>query len=106
MLKPVPGITEEEAIEDIHLGINYLSELSCKHGINVNMHLNPTYVSYGTELETEFRKGNYQPPYLESARKAVLGAKDKNISIYVGLNDEGLAVPGGSFLREEEKGFS
>ncbi len=35
----------------------------------------------------------------------MLGAKDKNISIYVGLNDEGLAVPGGSFLREEEKGL-
>ncbi len=84
MLKPVPGITEEEAIEDIHLGINYLSELSCKHGINVNMHLNPTYVSYGTELETEFRKGNYQPPYLESARKLCWEQKTKIFQFMLG----------------------
>ncbi len=102
MLKPVPGLSEEAAVADIAAGIDYLDAISRKHKIEINMHLNPTYVAAGTTLETEFRKGNYAPPRLDSVKKAVLAARSKNISIYVGLNDEGLAVPGGSFLREEE----
>jgi uncharacterized Fe-S cluster-containing MiaB family protein len=67
------------------------------------MHLNPTYVAIGTALEQAFHKGGYTPPSLESLRQAVLTARDKKISVFVGLNDEGLAVPGGSFIREGDE---
>jgi radical SAM enzyme (TIGR01210 family) len=103
MLKPVPGISEEAAIEDIARAVDYLDTLSRKHNIEINMHLNPTYVAMGTALETEFRKGNYQPPRLESVRKAALAAEWKKISLYIGLNDENLAVPGGSFNRKGDE---
>jgi radical SAM enzyme (TIGR01210 family) len=103
MLKPVPGISEEAAIEDIARAVGYLDTLSRKHNIEINMHLNPTYVAMGTALETEFRKGNYQPPRLESVRKAALAAEWKKISLYIGLNDENLAVPGGSFNRKGDE---
>lgn len=103
MLKPVPGLSEEQAIEDIAKGMDYLDSISQKYTIEINMHLNPTYVARGTVLETEFKKGNYRPPKLESIQKAVLAAEQKQISLYVGLNDEGLAVPGGSFNREGEE---
>jgi archaeosine synthase beta-subunit len=99
MLKPVPGLSEEEAIADVVKGINYLDQIAVKYNIQINMHLNPTYVSTGTVLETEFKKGTFVPPKLESVQKTVLASKEKKISIYVGLNDEGLAVPGGSFIR-------
>jgi radical SAM enzyme (TIGR01210 family) len=103
MLKPVPGLSEEQAIADIAKGIEYLDSLSQKYAIEINLHLNPTYVARGTVLETEFKKGNYQPPTLESVQQAVLAAEQKRISLYVGLNDEGLAVPGGSFKREGDE---
>jgi radical SAM enzyme (TIGR01210 family) len=103
MLKPVPGLSEEKAIEDIVKGIDYLDSISQKYSIEINMHLNPTFVAQGTVLETEFRKGYYQPPKLESVQQAVLAAEQKRISLYVGLNDEGLAVPGGSFKREGDE---
>lgn len=32
--------------------------------------------------------------------RAVRTAEDTNISVYVGLDDEGLAVEGGSFIRD------
>ena len=67
------------------------------------MHLNVTYVAFGTLLETAFKKGQYKPPYLEDVRRAVLHAEGKGISIYVGLFDEGLAVIGGSFIREGDE---
>jgi len=100
MLKPVPEMSEEEAVADIVKGIDYLHTIAVNYNIAVNMHLNPTYVAQGTALETAFKNGSYVPPRLESVEKTVLAAKGKAISIYVGLNDEGLAVPGGSFIRE------
>lgn len=103
MLKPVPGMSEEAAIEDIVNGINYLDTISRQYNIEINMHLNPTFVARGTVLETEYRKGNYKPPKLESVQKVALAAQRKQISLYIGLSDEGLAVPGGSFRGEGDE---
>ena len=103
MQKPVPGLSEEQGIRDIMLAIEYLDEIANRHEIDINMHLNPTYVATGTELETAFRTGVYSPPRLESVRAAVLHGENRGISIYVGLNDEGLAVPGGGFVREGDE---
>ena len=103
MLKPVPNLSEEQAIIDVVNGINYLDKIVNKFNIDINMHLNPTYVAYGTLLEKEFNKGNYIPPALESVRKAILAAEGKKVSIYIGLYDEGLAVKGGSFIRKGDE---
>ncbi|MFC1669748.1 hypothetical protein ACFL20_05095 [Spirochaetota bacterium] len=103
MQKPVPGISEEEAIEDIKKAIDYLDSIAHRFSVNINMHLNPTYVAYGTQLEEAFKDGAYEPPLLESVRKAALYGNGKNISIFIGLNDEGLAVEGGSFIRKGDE---
>jgi len=99
MLKPVPGLGEAEAVDDIVRGIDYLDRLAGESGVAVNLHLNPTYVARGTDLEKAFLAGDYTPPRLESVRQAVLAASGKRISLYIGLYDEGLAVPGGGFIR-------
>ena len=103
MQKPVPGMTDDEAVTDIKNAIDYLSEISGRFDVPINMHLNPTYVATGTALENAFRKGEFEPPYLRDVIRAVKHAENKPISIFIGLSDEGLAVPGGSFLRDEEK---
>jgi len=103
MLKPVPGMSEEDAILDVVNGINYLDQIARTYNLDINMHLNPTYAAYGTPLETAFKKGDYLPPTLESVKKTILQAESKSISIFVGLNDEGLATPGGSFIREGDE---
>ncbi len=100
MLKPVPGMTEAEAIEDIVSGIEYLSAIAKKYDIEINMHLNPTYAAYGTPLEKAFNEGTFSPPKLQSIQQILLSARDKGISIFVGLYDEGLAVPGGSCVND------
>jgi radical SAM enzyme (TIGR01210 family) len=97
MLKPIHGITDKHAVTDVMNGINYLHDLASKYNMEINMHLNPTFVARGTPLEEEFRKGNFYPPSLALTREAMLFAKNKNISLFVGLNDEGLAVEGGTF---------
>jgi len=98
MQKPVPGISDVEAVADIHHAIDYLSQIASTHNIHINMHLNPTYVAGGTALETAFWEGKYSPPLLEDVAEAVRHAREKSISTFIGLSDEGLAVEGGSFL--------
>ncbi len=102
MMKPVPGISEREGIEDIVNAVDYLDRISGEYGIEINMHLNPTYVASGTELERSFNRGDYSPPRLTSVCEALSRGEGKRIRIFIGLNDEGLAVEGGSFIRDGE----
>ena len=67
------------------------------------MHLNPTYVASGTLLEEAFRKKEYIPPRLIDVARAVRHAKGKRLSVFIGLSEEGMAVPGGSFIRPGEE---
>lgn len=103
MQKPVPGISDDEAVTDIHHAIDYLNRVSAEVGTRINMHLNPTYAAAGTALESAFTAGQYQPPRLEDVARAAEAGRDTNISIFIGLSDEGLAIPGGSFLRPENQ---
>ncbi|MFH1307357.1 MAG: hypothetical protein ABIH72_00715 [archaeon] len=103
MQKPVPGMGDKEAVEDIKKGIDYLSKVAKKHKVKINMHLNPTYVAKGTMLEKEFRKGKYTPPQLIDVLRAVKYGRNKNITIFVGLYDEHLAVKDGSFIRKGDQ---
>lgn len=99
MQKPVPGMSDEEAITDIKLAVDYLNLQAQKHGIKINMHLNPTYVAFGTILEKSFRKGEYSPPLLLDVVRAALHGQGKDITIFLGLSNEGMACEGGSFIR-------
>ena len=102
MLKPVAGMSDAAAVKDIHEAIDYLSELATRHQVRINLHLNPTYVARGTKLAEAFARGEYTPPKVSDAARAVLHARGKNLTVFVGLNDEGLAVPGGSFAKPED----
>ena len=103
MLKPIPGMSDREAIEDIHRAIEYLSQLAQTYQLPINLHLNPTYVARGTPLEIAFRQKKYSPPTLKDAIASILPAEGKPIKVFVGLYDEGLAVEGGSFIREGDE---
>jgi radical SAM enzyme (TIGR01210 family) len=103
MQKPVPEMTDAAAIDDIRQAIDYLDRLAARYNLPLNMHLNPTYVASGTPLETCFSEGSYTPPKLMDVARAALHAKGKRLSVFLGLYDEGLAVPQGSFIRDGEE---
>jgi radical SAM enzyme (TIGR01210 family) len=103
MLKPVPGMSDSEAVEDIKQAIDYLDAISSKYEVAINMHLNPTYAARGTLLGKAFLKGKYLPPYLKDLAQATGYAEGKKISLFLGLSDEGLAEKGGSFIRKGDE---
>ncbi len=91
MQKPIV-MSDEDAVRDVMNGIDYLAEQATAHGVRINMHLNPTYAARHTFLEEKLYAGDWDPPKLEDVIRAVLHAKGKNITVFVGLNDEGMAV--------------
>lgn len=97
--KPHESMTDEEAVQDVKDMIDFMSGLVAKHAIRMNLHLNPTFAAKETKLETEFKAGRFTPPRLSDVARAVLYAEDKGVSVFVGLDDEGLACEGGSFLQ-------
>jgi len=114
MLKPVPSMTREESIADIHHAIEYLTQLSEKHldpktgepMVRINIHVNPTYVAKGTPLEPAFAHGDYKPPTLRDVALAVLPSEASPLTVFISLYDEGLAVPGGSFRRPGDEALA
>jgi radical SAM enzyme (TIGR01210 family) len=99
MHKPAPGMTDREAVTDIHRAMDYLGRIAGIYGIGINIHINPTYVAAGTMLEQAFREGRYQPPMLCDVADAARHARGKPFSVFIGLTDEGLAIEHGSFIR-------
>jgi len=103
MLKPVPEMSDEAAVADIKAAVDYLSRIAEEHKLSVNMHLNPTYAAIGTRLAEAFEDGSFVPPQLQDVVEVIDYAAGRGISLFVGLSDEGLAVPGGSFLRSGDE---
>lgn len=103
MQKPVPGLSDDAAVADVHQAIDYLCGQARRHGCRINLHLNPTYAAFGTALERSFQEGGYSPPRLRDVARAALHADGKPLSVFLGLSDEGLACEGGSFIRPGEE---
>ncbi len=99
MQKPVVGMTDDEAVADIHAAIDYLAQLTQQRKVHINMHLNPTYAARGTPLADAYQAGEFEPPTLVDVARAARHARGKQVHLFLGLNDEGLAVEGGTFIR-------
>ncbi len=97
MLKPHHTLTEEQGIDEAISGIDELSTLSKRYELPIAVHLNPTYIAEGCRLTDDLVKHGYKPPELMSVIKVALAARQRDLPIYIGLDDEGLAIEGGTF---------
>jgi radical SAM enzyme (TIGR01210 family) len=97
MLKPVPDMSDEEAVTDIINAVVYLDSISERYNLKINLHLNMTYVSTGTKLMEAFEKNQYSLASLSLVPKAILAAENTRLTVYLGLYDEGLAIEDGHF---------
>lgn len=97
MLKPHHTLTERGGIEEAIAGLKHLHGLGQEFGVPTAVHLNPTYMAEGCSLTVELRLHEYQPPELSSVIEVVKAAEALSMAIYLGLDDEGLAVDEGTF---------
>ncbi|MGH1421723.1 MAG: hypothetical protein ACRBEQ_07885 [Hyphomonas sp.] len=104
MLKPVPGMSDEDAINDIAEALTFFENMAESVGLDCVMHVNPTYAAIGTELETALSEGQFSPPRLDKMVERLKALSPQHVELHFGLNDEGLAAPGGSFINEKNEG--
>jgi len=97
MLKPHHTLSEEDGVREALDGLDELAALSQAFSVPVAVHLNPTYIARGCRLTEELVAHGYQPPELESVIAVTLAARRRGLPIYVGLDDEGMAIEGGTF---------
>ena len=104
LLKPYP-LEGDEAIRDVLDGIAFLGALEKETGIRTTMHLNPVYVAKHTELVKVWKEKRYRPPSLELIGETLLAIRElaqKSDApvprLCLGLSDEGMAEPEGSFV--------
>ncbi len=104
LLKPAPEMTNEEAVEESVQTIAHLTGLGQCFNVPVSIRLNPTFVAKNSHLHKQFKENNYIPPTLEDVVKVLRICHAKNLKspIFVGLNDEGLGIPSGSFKRRSK----
>ncbi len=97
MLKPHHTLSEEEGIIEANNGVKELHDLGEEYNVPVSIHLNPTYIAEGCRLTSELIDHGYEPPELSSIIEVLKKAREYKMLIYAGLDDEGLAVQGGTF---------
>jgi radical SAM enzyme (TIGR01210 family) len=101
MLKPHHSLSEEEGVREAVAGLDHLKRLGDEFGVDVSIHLNATYIAEGCRLTDELVAHGYEPPELSSMVEVVREAGKRRLPIYAGLDDEGLAVQGGTFQATE-----
>jgi uncharacterized Fe-S cluster-containing MiaB family protein len=74
-----------------------IADLGKAYDVPVSIHLNPTYIAEGCSLTNEMLDSGFKPPELTSVIKVIEYASNLKTPIYVGLDDEGQAVEGGTF---------
>lgn len=113
MLKPVhiEGWDDAQWVSEAVCTVVHLASLAKKTSVPLSIHLNPTYVARGTELDRAFKRGLYKPidaaaifevlTRIRNVKAPVQTAggemRESLVPVQIGLGDEGLAVPGGTF---------
>lgn len=97
MLKPHYSLSEEEGIIEANNGVKELHELSKEFNVETSVHLNPTYIAKDCSLTDGMIKHGFKPPELSSVIEVLKSANDLKMPIYAGLDDEGMAIQGGTF---------
>ena len=97
MLKPHHSLTEEQGIVEAVNGVKELYELSKEFNVETSVHLNPTYIAKDCSLTDDMVKFGFQPPELSSVIEVLRVASSIKMTIYAGLDDEGMAIQGGTF---------
>ena len=103
MQKPVPGMTDAEAVEDIQHAIDYLGRIAAEQRYRRQHAPEPDLRCRGHDARTGVSRATYTPPLLRDVAAAARHARDEPLSVFIGLTTEGLAVEGGSPIREGDE---
>jgi radical SAM enzyme (TIGR01210 family) len=97
MVKPGPGMTDTDGVEEALATVSYLQGLTEKHGVDLVIYLTPLYIAEGSPLALGPDRRDYTPPSIQSVYDIVRQTSSMRIPVYSGLWSEGLADDGNDF---------
>ncbi len=104
LFKPVPTMSDDEAIQEARDSIAYLVAESAKRSIDLTIRLNPMYAARGTPWRKAAENASelYQPPRLSDVLGLARESADAGAKIYIGLTSEGLADESYTYRARED----
>ncbi len=103
LFKPAPTMTDEDAIAEAELSIDYVARECGQREIPFSIRLNPMYNAQGTPWHAEaLRSPSYRPPRLTDVIQLAEKKKREGIRVYLGLTSEGLAKDMGTYRARED----
>jgi len=91
MVKPAPGMTDEQGAREAIATMEYLAELCGRHGVGLVVYLTPMYVAQGSYLERTTSPGDWVPPAIQSIFDVAVAGWRMGLPVYCGLWSEELA---------------
>jgi radical SAM enzyme (TIGR01210 family) len=82
MIKPAPGMTEDEGVREATATLEYLLEQCSRRGVDFVAYLTPTYIAKGSYLQRTAPPGDYTPPTIQSIARVVLAACRMGVPVY------------------------
>ena len=101
MVKPAPGMTDEQGAREAIATMEYLAELCGRHEAGLVIYLTPMYVARGSYLERTTRPGEWVPPTIQSIFDVAVTGWRMGLPVYCGLWSEELADEAHDFRGRE-----
>jgi len=105
LFKPDPQMSDPEACSEALRSIDFLARQCQVRDIDLTVRLNPMYRAEGSLwARTADRASTYSPPRLTDVMRVAenAAAAHRDVRVYVGLSDEGLANADGTYLARDD----
>jgi archaeosine synthase beta-subunit len=101
LIKPAPGMSEQDGVGEAVATMEYLREICDRHGTELVIYLTPTYIAEGSHLQQTTRPGDWIPPTIQSIFEVVVTGHRMGLPVYTGLWSEELADESTDFRGRE-----
>lgn len=100
MVKPAPGMSEDDGVSEASATIEYLAGQCARHGTELVVYLTPLYIAEGSEL-ARTRGRDWTPPAIQSVLRVILAGHRLGVPVYTGLWSEGMAAGPGDYTARD-----
>jgi radical SAM enzyme (TIGR01210 family) len=102
LFKPRWDMSDEEAVVEAEVSIDYLVEQTRARGLDLSVRLNPMYAADGSRwTKRAHASPDYRPPRLTDVMRVAEKKRQQGVNIYIGMSTEGLD-DGSNYMARED----
>lgn len=102
LFKPRWDMSDEEAVAEAEVSIDYLAAQAAARRLNLSVRLNPMYAADGSRWAKKAHiSPDYKPPRLTDVMRVAEKKRQEGVNIYIGMSTEGLD-DGSNYMARED----